>query len=967
MALTSQQYAFLAGTNADYMTGLFARYKAGDQSIDPALRTFFDGLQDSERALLSELDGASWTPPGNRKGRGDYGVQTGDAGAKTAKAQAGQAANSSAAPSLESVKQATKDTISALMLVRAYRALGHFTAHLDPMGMMERRAPAELDPGHYGFGPADMDRPIYLGGVLGMETATMTEIVRALHDIYGGSIGIEFMHLMDPDEKSWLQSHIEEGRGRTPFSAAQRRWILERLTDAEGLENYLHTKYVGTKRFGLDGGESMIPAIDAILMRGAELGVRETVVGMPHRGRLSMLTNVIGKPFTALFSEFQGNSSAPDDLQISGDVKYHMGYSSDRTFGEHSVHLSLTANPSHLEAVDPVVIGKVRAKQIQRGDTDCIEVLPILLHGDAAFAGQGLVAETLMISEIRGYRVGGTIHVVVNNQIGFTTMPQYSRSGPYPTDVAKMLPAPIFHVNADDPEAVVHVSRLAIEFRQQFKKDVVIDLVCYRRYGHNEGDEPAFTQPLMYKKIAELVTCRTQYAARLASEGVVSKQESAKMISEFNAKLDSAFETAKTYKPNKADYLEGAWTGLKTAAADDWRGKTAVPLDDLKKIGEKLCTVPSTFDVNSKIARQLDVKKKMFETGEGIDWVTGEALAFGTLLSEGYPVRLSGQDVGRGTFSQRHAILYDQKTEEKYIPLQHLKEGQATFEAYDSPLSEAAVLGFEYGYTLADPRSMTLWEAQFGDFANGAQVIIDQFISSAETKWLRMSGLVMLLPHGYEGQGPEHSSARLERFLQLSAEDNWQVCNITTPANYFHALRRQIHRDFRKPLVITTPKSLLRHKLAVSKLSDMGPGSSFHRILNDDNTVVHKGGAAIKRVVLCSGKVYYDLFEEREKRGVKDVVILRLEQFYPFPHKAMVDMLKMYPKADIVWAQEEPKNMGAWSFVEQFIEDVLKDVQHKPCTRARYVGRMAAASPATGLMKRHQAEQAKLVDEALKV
>jgi 2-oxoglutarate dehydrogenase E1 component len=967
---------FLSGMNADYITGLYQKFLTAPDTVDASWRQFFSDLNDNERALLAELNGASWTPQNNRKGQGHYGVETGEGAAKTTKVQATQIANqqdrapsraTDAPPSADALRAAAMDSIRALMLIRAFRALGHFQSNLDPMGMMERRHHDELDPSHYGFGPADMERPIYVGGVLGMDYASPRQIVDACRQIYCGTIGVEFMHLMDPAEKSWIQERIEAPRNHTDFTVNGKRAILERLTHAEGLEQYLHTKFVGTKRFGLDGGEALIPAVDQILKRGGQLGVREVVVGMAHRGRLNMLTNVLGKSFTALFAEFQGTPTNPEDVQGSGDVKYHMGASSDRDYDGNTIHLSLTANPSHLEVVNPVVIGKVRAKQQQRGDKDYTQVLPLLLHGDAAFAGQGLVAETLMISEIRGYAVGGTLHIVINNQIGFTTMPQYSRSGPYPTDVAKMLAAPIFHVNGDDPEAVVHVARIATEFRQQFKKDVVIDLVCYRRYGHNEGDEPAFTQPLMYKKIATLAPVRTQYADRLVAEKIITADESQKIMDTFLARLESSFEAAKSYKPNKADFLEGAWTGLKTAGNDDRRGTTAVDAGTLKRIGRVLTTVPASFEINSKIARQLDAKKKMFESGEGFDWGTAEMLAYGTLLDDGYPVRLSGQDVGRGTFSHRHAIMYDQNNEEKYISLQHIKDGQPKFEVYDSPLSEAAVLGFEYGYSLADPRTLTIWEAQFGDFANGAQVIIDQFIASGETKWLRMSGLVLLLPHGYEGQGPEHSSARLERFLQLSAEDNWQVVNITTPANYFHALRRQMHRDFRKPLVVMTPKSLLRHKLAVSRLSEMSTGSSFHRILDDDNLVLMNAGAGIKRVVICSGKVYYDLYEEREKRGLKDVVILRLEQFYPFPAKALGDMLRSFPQADICWTQEEPKNMGAWSFVEPYLEDVLREIKHKPSARARYVGRLAAAAPATGSAKRHAAEQAALVNEALTV
>jgi 2-oxoglutarate dehydrogenase E1 component len=957
--------AALSSLNADYITTLYRSYLTNPSSVDVSWQSFFGELKDDERALLNELNGASWTPENNRKGRG-YVVETGEPAAKTAKVQSKTVAND-APPSADALKAAATDSIRALMIIRAYRALGHFQADLDPLGMMKRRSHAELDPAHYGFSESDLDRSIYIGGVMGMEYGSIRQIINACHQIYCGTIGVEFMHLMDPAEKSWIQARIEAPRNHTDFTVNGKRAILQRLTDAESFEQYLHTKYVGTKRFGLDGGEALVPAIDQIMKRGGQLGVREIVIGMAHRGRLNVLTNVIGKSFTALFSEFQGNPANPEDVAGSGDVKYHMGTSSDRDFDGNTIHLSLTANPSHLEVVNPVVIGKVRAKQQLRGDEDRTSVMPLLFHGDAAFAGQGLVAETLMISEIRGYAVGGTVHIVINNQIGFTTMPQYSRSGPYPTDVAKMLEAPIFHVNGDDPEAVVHVARIATEFRQEFGKDVVIDLVCYRRYGHNEGDEPAFTQPLMYKTISTLESTRAKYAHRLIEEKVVTADEPQKMVDDFNNRMEQAYEAGKTYKPNKADFLEGAWTGMKTATNDERRGKTDASLDTLKRIGKILSEVPNDFDANPKILRQLEAKRKMFETGEGIDWATGEALAYGTLLDEGYPVRLSGQDVGRGTFSQRHAILYDQTTEKKYIPLQHIKDGQPIFQAYDSPLSEAAVLGFEYGFSLADPRTLVLWEAQFGDFANGAQVLIDQFLSSGETKWLRMSGLVLLLPHGYEGQGPEHSSARLERFLQMSAEDNWQVCNITTPANYFHALRRQMHRDFRKPLIITTPKSLLRHKLAVSKLADMGPTTAFHRVLVDDAQASLKTGKDVKRIVICSGKVYYDLFEEREKRGLKDVMILRLEQFYPFPYAPLQEIIAKYPQADVVWCQEEPKNMGGWFFVEPCLEQVLAEIKHKPCSRVRYAGRIGAASPATGLLKRHQLEQAALINDALTV
>ncbi len=952
----SENLSFLTGANSEYIAHLYSSYLRNPSSVDGSWVTFFKGLNDGEVSVLRELHGASWTPAENRRDGNGFAAEPANANS-----------NKHGAPAMAAsgdVRQAALDSIRALQLIRAYRARGHLESNLDPLGLKQINYHPELDPAHYGFTDADRNRKIFINGVLGMESATLNEIVTALRQTYCGNIGVEFLHLTDPDEKQWIQERVEGPRNQTDFTVNGKRAILQRITAAECFEKFLHTKYVGTKRFGLDGGESLIPCIEQIMKRGGQLGLKEIVVGMAHRGRLNVLTNVMGKPFTAVFSEFQGVSAVPDDVQGSGDVKYHLGTSSDRDFDGNTIHLSLTANPSHLEFVNPVVVGKVRAKQAQRGDEDGTMVMPMLLHGDAAFAGQGVIPETLMMSELPGYRVGGTMHIVINNQIGFTTRPQFGRSGPYCTDVAKMLAAPIFHVNGDDPEAVVHVARMATEFRQQFKKDVVIDLYCYRRFGHNEGDEPAFTQPLMYKKIKDHPTAREIYASQLSRESVVTDAESQAMVDEFNKYLDEAFEATKSYKPNKADYLEGKWTGMKVAYGDDRRGETSVPMDRLKDVGNIISTIPATFNANPKITRLFEAKKKMFETGKEIDWATGEALAFGTLLREGYGVRLSGQDVGRGTFSHRHAIIYDQTTEEKYIALTHIAPSQPKFDVYDSPLSEMAVLGFEYGYTLAEPKTLTLWEAQFGDFVNGAQVMIDQFICSAESKWLRMSGLVMLLPHGSEGQGPEHSSARPERFLQLCAEDNWQVANCTTPANYFHILRRQMCRDFRKPLVIMTPKSLLRHKLAVSDLADFAEGSSFHRVLWDTDRDTLAKEKDIKRVVLCTGKVYYDLLQARRDAKINNIVLLRVEQLYPFPYKIVAEELKKYPNAEIVWCQEEPQNQGYWHFVDRRIESSLAEIKHR-AGRPRYVGRIDAAAPATGSLARHQAEQTKLIQEAL--
>jgi 2-oxoglutarate dehydrogenase E1 component len=949
------QATFLNGANATFIAELYARWLEDPAAVDESWRSFFSDLAEEAPALLKELEGPGW---GAERG---HVIVNGHGNGAAAPAANGHAALAAAEP--EMAQRQTLDALRALSLIRAYRVRGHLLADLDPLGLVRLQSHPDLDPATYGFTEADYERPIFVNGVLGFETATLREILAALKATYCGHVGVEYMHMQELEQRQWIQARIEVPRNQTEFTVQGKRAILERLTAAEMLERFLDKRYTGTKRFGLEGGEALIPALEQVLKRGGQLGMKELILGMPHRGRLNVLTNVMGKPFAALFSEFQGNPANPEDVQGSGDVKYHLGTSSDREFDGKTVHLSLTANPSHLEAVNPVVLGKARAKQRQRGDMgQWDQVVGLLMHGDAAFAGQGLVPESLELSELKGYRTGGTVHFVVNNQIGFTTSPSYARSSPYPSDVGKIIQAPIFHVNGDDPEAVVHVARIAIEFRYRFKKDVIVDIFCYRRHGHNEADEPAFTQPIMYRAIAEHPTTRQIYARRLAEEGIVTEAEAEKMASDFMAYLDSQFEAAKSYRPNKADWLEGAWSGLKVASGDARRGETAVSTEFLKEVGQALVTVPDGFNLNRKIARQLEAKKKAIESGEGIDWATAEALAFGTLCAEGTFVRFTGQDSGRGTFSQRHAVLVDQQTEERYVPLNHVRPGQAMFEIIDSPLSEAAVLGFEYGYSLAEPRALVLWEAQFGDFANGAQMIIDQFISSGEAKWLRMSGLVMLLPHGYEGQGPEHSSARLERFLQLCGEDNLQVCNLTTAANYFHALRRQMRRDFRKPLVIMTPKSLLRHPEVVSTLAEMGPGTFFRRTIDEPDPLV--ADDKVKRVVLCSGKVYYDLRQARRERRVRDIAIVRLEQLYPFPAKALADSIARYKSADVVWCQEEPQNMGAWSFVDRRIEQVLGELGGK-ARRARYVGRCEAAATATGLLKRHNAEQAKLVDEAL--
>ncbi len=942
------------GPNAAVIADLYSKFLADPASVDDGWKSFFGDLEDDAKSLLTGTNGAS--APG---------AAAPAAAAPTAGNGAMPDAVAAGVITSADVRAATLDSIRALMLIRAYRVRGHLEAKLDPLGLKPVEPHPELDPKTYGFTDQDLDRPIFIDRVLGLETATLRQIVEAVRKTYCGTIGVEFMHIQDPAQKAWIQERVESIHNQTEFTYNGKKAILERLIAAEAFEQFLDKKYTGTKRFGLDGGESMIPALEQILKRGSQMGLEEVVVGMPHRGRLNVLANFMGKPFTAIFSEFQGGAAHPEDIGGSGDVKYHLGTSSDREFDGNKVHLSLTANPSHLEAVNPVVVGKVRAKQNQREVRDNKKVMALLMHGDAAFAGQGLVPETLDLSELKGYRIGGTIHFVVNNQIGFTTNPVNSRSGPYCSDVAKIIQAPILHVNGDDPEAVVHVARIATEFRQTFEKDIVIDMFCYRRFGHNEGDEPAFTQPLMYRKIKKHPTTRQIYADYLISQSTFTRQEIDSMVQEWVQRLEQDFEASKSFKPNKADWFEGAWSGLGTARGyDARRGKTPVPIKTLKEIGTALTRIPDDFNLNRKIARQLKAKDEMFKSGAGIDWATAEALAFGSLLIEGHPVRLSGQDCNRGTFSQRHAALVDQEDETRYKPLKFIREDQAPIEIFDSPLSELAVLGFEYGYSLAEPRALVLWEAQFGDFVNGAQIIIDQFIASGESKWLRMSGLVMLLPHGYEGQGPEHSSGRVERFLQLCAEDNIQVVNCTTPANYFHALRRQLKRDFRKPLIVMTPKSLLRHKRCVSNLADFGPGSSFHRVMYCDDVPSKPKDA--KQVVICTGKVYYDLVEEREKRGIKDVHFLRLEQLYPFPADALAMELEPYRNCDIVWCQEEPRNMGAWSHVCEFIEEVAAEMGFKN-PRPRYAGRPSAASPATGQNARHLAEQAALLDDALTI
>jgi 2-oxoglutarate dehydrogenase E1 component len=872
-------------------------------------------------------------------------------------------ARGAAAASGADVERAAKDSIAAMLLIRTYRVRGHLAADLDPLGLVKRDMPADLTPEFHGFSEDSLDRPVWLGGVLGLEKATAREIVEILRRNYCGHVGLEYMHINDLEERRFLQDRMEGKDAEIVFTPEGKQSILTKVVQAEQWEKFLARKYVGTKRFGLDGGESMVPALEAVIKYGGQYGVVSMVVGMAHRGRLNVLANVMGKPYRAIFSEFAGGAANPEDVGGSGDVKYHLGTSSDRAFDGIRVHLSLVPNPSHLEAVDPVVLGKVRAQQIARDDIEGDTVLPVLLHGDAAFAGQGIVAECFGFSGIPGYNTGGCLHFVINNQVGFTTSPQFGRSSPYPSDVAKAVQAPILHVNGDDPEAVTFCCKLAIEYRQKFNRDIVIDMWCYRRFGHNEGDEPSFTQPLMYKAIRAHPPISAIYAERLEQEEVIEKGWVEGEVAAFTTLLEGEFEAAQSYLPNKADWFEGAWSGLgrpDEAITERRNVATGVGEALAREVGTILTTIPAELAVHKTLARIVDARREMFASGKGFDWATAEALAFGTLLRDGHPVRLSGQDSARGTFSQRHAVWVDQNDGRKYIPLTRI--GPARFEVRDSPLSEYGVLGFEYGWSLADPQTLVLWEAQFGDFVNGAQVTIDQFIAAGEAKWLRASGLVLLLPHGYEGQGPEHSSARPERFLQLCAEDNMQVANCTTPANYFHILRRQMNRDFRKPLVMLTPKSLLRHKQAVSALADFTGESHFRRILSDPAA---PGDIAVKRLVLCTGKLAYELFDARDQAGDASVSIVRIEQLYPFPGEALLARLqRMANLEEVVWAQEEPQNQGYWAHVEPRIERRLGEAGLKP-KRPVYAGRAPAASPATGLAKRHAAEQAALIADAL--
>ena len=959
----------LQGNSAKYLEQMHAKYSNNANDLDLKWQEFFINLSDNANLQETINQNPSWSrkdwPPING---GEYGFSEELQPQFESKIKS-KLTNKGLDISANELRRAVLDSVRALMLIRAYRIRGHLAAKLDPLKVTENNYLPELDPRTYGFQSEDMDRQIYIDNVLGLELASMKEIIDIVRRTYCGTFALQYMHISNPDESQWLKERIEGYGKEINFTKRGRKAILNKLVEAEGFEKFLHVKYMGTKRFGLDGGEALIPAMEQIIKRGGALGVKDIIIGMPHRGRLNVLVNVLAKPLRAIFNEFQGGSFKPKEVDGSGDVKYHLGASSDREFDGNKVHLSLTANPSHLEAVNPVVLGKARAKQEQYNDDTRRSVMPILLHGDAAFAGQGVVAECFGLSGLTGHRTGGTMHIVINNQIGFTTAPHFSRSSPYPTDIALMVEAPIFHVNGDDPEAVVHAAKVATEFRQKFAKDVVLDIFCYRRFGHNEGDEPMFTQPLMYKTIKNHKTTLEIYSERLIKDGLVPHTEIEASKKNFQNILNDEFEAGKNFQPNKADWLDGRWSHLNQNNENYQRGTTAISLAQFKKISKALTDVPKSFELHKTVKRQLASKKEILKEGVALDWATGEALAFGSLLLEGFPVRLAGQDSARGTFSQRHSVLIDQNTEDRFFPLNQIDKNQKYYEVIDSMLSEYAILGFEYGYSLSEPNALVIWEAQFGDFANGAQIMFDQFISSGERKWLRMSGLVMLLPHGFEGQGPEHSSARLERFLQNSAEENWIIANCTTPANYFHILRRQLHRTYRKPLVLMTPKSLLRNKFAVSQQEDFLEGSSFHRVLWDDaqkenSSLNLEQDNNIKRVIVCSGKIYYDLLKERDSNYLSHIYLLRVEQLYPVPGKALIKELNRFKNAQLIWCQEEPKNQGAWSFMEPNLEVILSELKIK-AKRAKFVGRPPSASPATGLASQHKEQQEKIIFEAL--
>jgi 2-oxoglutarate dehydrogenase E1 component len=930
--------SYLFGGNAPFVEDLYEQYLANPGSVPEQWRDYFDAMQVGPGAVGEATKDVAHAPVVQSF------VQRAKAGALGARAAG-------------SIVADERLQVAALLLVTGYRIAGSRWATLDPLKRLPRLPAPELEPAYYDLSEADLDREVNAGSYVGLDRTTLRNLLQALRETYCGNIGFEFMFISERAQRLWIQERIEPPRATPKLTPEQQRRLLQKLTEAETLERYLHTKYVGQKRFSLEGGESLILAIDELIQRGGSLGVQEIVLGMAHRGRLNVLVNVLGKMPRDLFLEFEGKHAPAVTV---GDVKYHNGFSSDISTPGGPVHLSLAFNPSHLEIVNPVVEGSVRARQRRRDDKTGDQVLPILVHGDAAFVGQGVVMETLSLANTRGYGTGGTVHLIVNNQIGFTTSdPRDARSTTYCTDVAKMVEAPIFHVNADDPEAVLYVTQLALDFRQTFHKDVVVDIVCFRKLGHNEQDEPFVTQPLMYKKIAQHPGTRRVYAEKLVAHGVLGPDEPEEMIKQFRAALDTGQHTSNPVISNFrskfavdwAPYLNTKWT----EAAD-----THVPLAELQRLAERVTSVPEGFHLHPSVARVVEARRQMAEGKLPVDWGMGETLAYATLLSNGYDVRLSGQDTGRGTFAHRHAVLHDQSRERwdqgVYTPLQNIAPDQGSFVVIDSVLSEEAVLGFEYGFSTAEPNALVVWEAQFGDFANGAQVVIDQFISSGEAKWGRVSGVALLLPHGYEGQGPEHSSARLERYLQLCAEHNMQVCVPSNASQIFHLLRRQMLRPFRKPLIVMTPKSLLRRKEAAVSIKELA-GGSFLPVIGEVDGLDPKG---VRRLIVCCGKVYYDLLAARREQRHDDVAILRVEQLYPFPHKLFAAEIKRYPNAnEVVWCQEEPQNQGAWYQSGHYLEANMR-----PQQSLSYAGRPASASPATGYLAKHNEEQKALVEQA---
>ena len=965
-----QTTSFLSKSNSSYIEEMYEKFCRDPGDIPESWKNYFEGIN-----INNEIDEykfePSWSPKKLKSSLNSDPDSYEKFLPKELNFSIGEKIrNVKPYSSDKDIEDATKDSVRAIMMIRAFRIRGHLNAALDPLQLIKKHYATELDPKSYGFTDKDYNKKIYLDNVLGLKCATLEEILLILNRTYCSNIGFEFMHMTDPDEKSWIQQRIEGKDKDIQFTAKGKKAILNRLIEADEFEKYLAKKFVGTKRFGLDGCESLIPAMEQIIKKGGALGCKEVKIGMPHRGRLNILTNVIQKPLKKIFKEFSGDPGIASG-GVSGDVKYHLGASANREFDGNLVHVSLTANPSHLEAVNPVVLGQARAKQDFHNDKNRNQVIPILLHGDAAFAGQGIVAECFAMSGLTGHNIGGTIHIIINNQIGFTTQPEFARSSPYPSEVAKMVQAPIFHVNGDDPEAVTYCAKIATEYRQKFRRDVVIDIFCYRKFGHNEGDEPSFTQPIMYKKIKKQESTLNIYAKKLIDDEIISKDNFIKQKEDYQKKLDEEFKASKNYRSNEYDWFTGVWSKFTSETGQDRRGLTGIDLKKIHEVGKKVCSIPTSFNPHKTISRIFENRLKMLKTGKNIDWALAETLALASLSEEGYGVRLVGQDTVRGTFSHRHAGINDQVTGERYFPIKNISLKQGKVEVIDSLLSEMGVLGFEYGYSLTDPDTLVLWEAQFGDFANGAQVIFDQFICSGEKKWTRASGLVMLLPHGYEGQGPEHSSARVERYLQSCAQENIQVINCTTPANYFHALRRQIHRTFRKPLVILTPKSLLRHKKCVSEIEDFSKENSFHRVLSDKadfakyNLISLVKDKKIERVVLCSGKIYYDLVDIREKLKANKVQLIRIEQLYPFPAKTLAKHLSKFSNAKkFIWCQEEPQNMGSWNHVERYINYTLEIIKAKS-KKISYSGRSPSASPATGYLKKHLAQQEEIVTKAI--